>query len=372
MRKLAIPLLGLVFVAGCAVGPNYKKPEVPAPDQYREVQGPPAPAELLADRPWWEVFGDAQLQRLIDEALQTGYDVRIAAWRVEEARARAGIARSEFWPQISYGGRVVPGAQLRLRPSVLHGNEKSERHQRELRMGARPLGTHPAAERGGQGAVPRDGGSAPRRPPLARLGRGAHLLSDPGARRGARDRQEHGDGLPGDRRPLRAQARAGRGLGARDLVRHGGPQPGRRAGALDRAGDRGGGESVEPPPGPQPGVHPPRPGARGPAAPAGGAGRASVGSSRAAARHPPERTDADRRQRHGGRRDGELLPPHQPDGRLRRRRPRARQLLLSRGKDLVDRRRPLGPALPGRPAPQRVRRVLRAVGAGAALLRADA
>jgi multidrug efflux system outer membrane protein len=109
VRKLAIPLLGLLFVAGCAVGPNYKKPEVPAPDQYREVQGPPAPAEILADRPWWEVFGDAQLQRLIDEALQTGYDVRIAAWRVEEARARAGIARSEFWPQINYGAEWSRG-----------------------------------------------------------------------------------------------------------------------------------------------------------------------------------------------------------------------------------------------------------------------
>ena len=94
---------------GARSGPNYKKPEVPVPDQYREVQGPPAPAELLADRPWWEVFGDAQLQRLIDEALQTGYDVRIAAWRVEEARARAGIARSEFWPQIDYGAEWSRG-----------------------------------------------------------------------------------------------------------------------------------------------------------------------------------------------------------------------------------------------------------------------
>jgi multidrug efflux system outer membrane protein len=68
------------------------------------VQGPPAPAASLADRPWWEVFGDPKLQALIDEALVTGYDPQIAAWRVEEARARAGIARSEFFPQIFYGG----------------------------------------------------------------------------------------------------------------------------------------------------------------------------------------------------------------------------------------------------------------------------
>jgi multidrug efflux system outer membrane protein len=77
---------------------------VTVPDVYREVQGPPAPAESLADRPWWEVFGDPVLTQLIDEALQNGYDVQLAAERVEEARARAGIARSEFFPSINYGG----------------------------------------------------------------------------------------------------------------------------------------------------------------------------------------------------------------------------------------------------------------------------
>ena len=105
MRKLAATLVGLALLTGCAVGPNYKQPPTTAPDQYREVQGPPAPAGSLADRPWWEVFGDRQLQALIDEALGSGYDVQLAAWRVEEARARAGIARSEFFPQINYGGQ---------------------------------------------------------------------------------------------------------------------------------------------------------------------------------------------------------------------------------------------------------------------------
>ncbi len=81
------------------------------PDVYKDVQGPPAPAESLADRPWWEVFGDPTLQRLIDEALVTGYDPQIATWRVEEARAQAGIARSEFWPQIFYGGDWSRGRQ---------------------------------------------------------------------------------------------------------------------------------------------------------------------------------------------------------------------------------------------------------------------
>jgi multidrug efflux system outer membrane protein len=105
VRKLAATLVGLALLTGCAVGPNYKQPPVTAPTAYREVQGPPAPAPSLADQPWWEVFKDPKLQQLIDEALGTGFDVQLAAWRVEEARARAGIARSEFWPQIFYGGQ---------------------------------------------------------------------------------------------------------------------------------------------------------------------------------------------------------------------------------------------------------------------------
>ena len=103
MRKLAASSLVLAVLTGCAVGPNYEKPPVTAPDVYRDVQGPPAPAASIADQPWWAVFGDPVLTQLIDQALQTGYDPQIAAARVEEARSRAGIARSQFFPQIGYG-----------------------------------------------------------------------------------------------------------------------------------------------------------------------------------------------------------------------------------------------------------------------------
>ena len=119
MKRLLAPVLLGLFLAGCAVGPNYKQPTLPVPEQYREVQGPPAPGESLADMQWWATFGDPVLKSLIDEALVHGYDVRIAASRVDEARARAGVAKSQFFPQIGYGGdvsrrlvstEVVPGS----------------------------------------------------------------------------------------------------------------------------------------------------------------------------------------------------------------------------------------------------------------------
>ena len=100
MRRLLGVFLSLLFT-GCAVGPNYKRPPIAAPDQVRGAAGP-AQAASLADRPWWEIFGDETLQGLLDEALKNGYDVRLAAARLEEARANAGIARSEFFPRVGY------------------------------------------------------------------------------------------------------------------------------------------------------------------------------------------------------------------------------------------------------------------------------
>lgn len=103
MRKQFATLFGLAVLTGCAVGPNYQQPPVTVPDVYRDVQGPPAPPSSLADQPWWEVFKDPVLNGLIDEALRNGYDVQLAAARVEEARAAAGIARSEYFPSIDTG-----------------------------------------------------------------------------------------------------------------------------------------------------------------------------------------------------------------------------------------------------------------------------
>jgi len=96
---------------GCAaVGPNYDRPKMPPPAQYRFAAGAEQAASL-ADLPWWEVFDDVALQSLVWEAVANNLDVRIAAARVEEARARAGIAKSFLYPQVdgtaSYGVRIA-------------------------------------------------------------------------------------------------------------------------------------------------------------------------------------------------------------------------------------------------------------------------
>ena len=103
MKRLALFLLPLTALVGCAMGPNYKRPALTVPEQFRALPSDKAAeAASLADRHWWEIFGDDALKTLIDEALQNNYDLRTAAWRVEEFRARAGIARSQLFPQVQY------------------------------------------------------------------------------------------------------------------------------------------------------------------------------------------------------------------------------------------------------------------------------
>ena len=98
-------LLGALSLAlaGCAVGPNYRRPLVPVPERfYRDERA--AEARSFADVPWWDVFDDPILKGLIEEAVRNGFDARLAAARVQEARARYGIVRSQFYPSVDYEG----------------------------------------------------------------------------------------------------------------------------------------------------------------------------------------------------------------------------------------------------------------------------
>ena len=110
----AMGVIGLSFLStGCLVGPNYQRPQMPSPQQFRFVEG--AQAESLADAPWFKVFDDPALQELIKAAIASNLDLRAAVARVEEMRARAGIAKSYLYPQIdgaaSYRARGATSAE---------------------------------------------------------------------------------------------------------------------------------------------------------------------------------------------------------------------------------------------------------------------
>ena len=87
-------------LAGCTLGPDYKRPEVAAPAAF---QYEPKDAAATADTLWWRQFQDAVLDQLIDEALQHNTNVQIAAANVEQAAAVLTQTRSQLFPQVGYG-----------------------------------------------------------------------------------------------------------------------------------------------------------------------------------------------------------------------------------------------------------------------------
>ena len=98
----------MLTLAGCAVGPNYKRPAVNAPAGFRDATNQVS-TNSFADLPWWGVFKDPVLQDLVRVALTNNYDLRITLTRVDQARALQMQARSQFLPQVGYVGEASRG-----------------------------------------------------------------------------------------------------------------------------------------------------------------------------------------------------------------------------------------------------------------------
>jgi outer membrane protein, multidrug efflux system len=91
----------LLTLSGCKVGPNYKRPALDVPGQYRGVAPGLGVGENFGEMKWQSVFPDEVLQGLIKEALTNNYDIRIAASRILQAQASVGVIRSNQLPALN-------------------------------------------------------------------------------------------------------------------------------------------------------------------------------------------------------------------------------------------------------------------------------
>jgi outer membrane protein, multidrug efflux system len=124
IAQAAIAGLLILMMAACNVGPNYKRPATSTPQTFRGALAPdiaPPDPVSIADEKWPAVFRDPVLQQLVTEALQNNLDLRVAAQRVLEAQAQAGIVRSQQFPTIN-GGASYTALQI---PSSLAGNNSN-------------------------------------------------------------------------------------------------------------------------------------------------------------------------------------------------------------------------------------------------------
>src|SRR5260370_16819230 len=107
-----------VVAAGCAVGPNYKRPQVPVPNQWTV-----SPARGTSTKPpetdeWWSSFQDSELKSLIERAVGRNLDLKLALERVQEARAARGIARSSYSPSIDATASTTRNRQRLIAPGT--------------------------------------------------------------------------------------------------------------------------------------------------------------------------------------------------------------------------------------------------------------
>ncbi|MEN9880137.1 MAG: hypothetical protein RIQ55_783 [Pseudomonadota bacterium] len=122
-RHLIWPLTAATLLSACAVGPDYERPDVSAPDQFRS--SPPESADgsalgtVSSTDAWWEAFEDPELNKLVEEGLQNNRDLQSAIARVRKARGQLITTRGKFFPQVEYYGAAERGQFMGLDQTVV-------------------------------------------------------------------------------------------------------------------------------------------------------------------------------------------------------------------------------------------------------------
>lgn len=128
MRPSRFPVVAAaVVLAACAVGPDYQRPELEMPAEWPQ-QGVLEPRSTAELQEWWRAFGDPVLNELVERALDGNLELRIQAARVEEARARLGLARAEQLPTVD----LQAEASRQRQPAAAFGLEGFEAAPRNL------------------------------------------------------------------------------------------------------------------------------------------------------------------------------------------------------------------------------------------------
>ena len=122
--------LCLILLTGCAVGPNFKPPQVKVPANWT---GPAPDGQALPSKTaeknlvdWWKVFNDPTLTSLVERAVGSNLDLKLAEARVRQARAARGVAVSGIGPAVNASGSYERSRSL---GAAATGNNQTESNQ---------------------------------------------------------------------------------------------------------------------------------------------------------------------------------------------------------------------------------------------------
>lgn len=108
MRNQVLAMVSALLLAACAVGPDYRRPEVATPDNFVGVDATQF-STADVEREFWKGFNDEQLNELIERALSANHDIRIASARLREARALRGESRLDLAPTVQGSAGYTKG-----------------------------------------------------------------------------------------------------------------------------------------------------------------------------------------------------------------------------------------------------------------------
>jgi len=115
LRLTALAAAMAAALAGCAVGPDYKRPDSTLPAEYKEAPASTAAAPVALD--WWKSFNDPQLDALVERSLRDSSDIRIAIARVDQAEAVVRQANAALFPEIDVNGAATRSKSSPLGPN---------------------------------------------------------------------------------------------------------------------------------------------------------------------------------------------------------------------------------------------------------------
>jgi outer membrane protein, multidrug efflux system len=124
-------------VAGCAVGPDYHRPQTQVPPAWQPdaLWHEAAPSDAALKGQWWQAFMDADLNPLVDRALTGNQNLRVAAARLDQARDQVTVARSALLPTIDLSAAAARGKTSANRPLAGYAIQNQATVQNNFELG---------------------------------------------------------------------------------------------------------------------------------------------------------------------------------------------------------------------------------------------